>query len=243
MHFRLGVAPVSQTGTWVSGGIIELPLNASSPNPTRNDLDGDGKMDIITYRQSTGWWYGLESGAGYAYPYGFFSMQWGEPSQGDIPVSGDLDGDGKMDIITYRQSTGWWYGLKSASGYAYPDGFFSMQWGEPGQGDIPVSGDLDGDGKMDIIIYRQSTGWWYGLKSANGYAYPDGFFSMQWGEPGQGDMPVSGDLDGDGKMDIIIYRQSNGWWYGLGSANEYAYPEGYASYEWGDTALGDVPIQ
>ena len=44
----------------------------------------------------------------------------------------------------------------------------SYQWGVPG--DQPLSGDFDGDGKTDLVIYRPSTGTWYVRYSTSNYS-------------------------------------------------------------------------
>ena len=75
------------------------------------------------------------------------TVAWGAP--GDIPVPGDYDGNGTVDIAVYRPSTGQWF----------IQGQATVQWGLPG--DVPVPGDYDGNGIVDIAVYRPSTGFWY----------------------------------------------------------------------------------
>jgi len=42
------------------------------------------------------------------------------------------------------------------------------------------SGDLDGDGKRELVVWRPSSGWWYVLRSSTGYAYASAAFYL-WG--------------------------------------------------------------
>src|SRR5579872_154638 len=85
-------------------------------------------------------------------------------------------------------------------------------------------GDYDKDGKTDFVVVRQ---FYSGTCAPNQSCpnnaeewlikYSSGITSTTtvWGQPG--DMPVSGDFDGDGKYDVAIWRPSNGTWYIIAS--------------------------
>jgi len=93
------------------------------------------------------------------------------------------------------------------------------------------SGDHDGDGKTDIVLYR--TGVWSVLLSSTNFASA---LTYQWGETT--DTPVPADYDGDGKTDLAIYRPSTGVWWILPSGTNFATP---FTYQWGHTTDTPVP--
>jgi len=68
------------------------------------------------------------------------------------------------------------------------------------------SGDLDGDFRTDIAVYRPSQGVWYALNSSN-----DSLRIQQFGLPE--DVPAPEDYDGDNVTDIGVFRPSTGTWY------------------------------
>ena len=61
--------------------------------------------------------------------------------------------------------------------------------------------DYNGDGRMDLAVYRPSTRTWYVRNQ----------FAVQFGDTN--DVPVPGDYNGDGLTDIAVYRPSTGTWY------------------------------
>jgi hypothetical protein len=137
---------------------------------------------IAVFRPSDGSWY----------VQGQPSAQWGIP--GDVPVPGDYNGDGQVDVAVYRPSTGQWFFQTSSGGASI------TPWGV--SGDVPVPADYNGDRRADVAVYRPATGAWY----------VQGQFSAQWGGVA-GDIPVPADYTGDGKADIAIYRPSTGTWF------------------------------
>jgi uncharacterized cupin superfamily protein len=165
--------------------------------------------------------------------------QWGNLALGDVPMLADVDGDGKADLGIWRASTGTWYWLTSTSGYAYSSAQ-GVQWGNAALGDQPFTGDFDGDGKADFAVWRPTDGTWYWLTSSSGYAVGS-FGAKQWGTTALGDVPMLADVDGDHKSDLVVWRASTGTWYWLSSSSAYSYA-GARGVQWGNAALGDVPI-
>src|SRR5262249_9196557 len=154
-------------------------------------------------RPTDGTWYWLTSGTGYDNTRAG-SKQWGIASLGDIPMVGDIDGDGRTDLIVWRASTGTWFWLTSTTGYFQPAAGI-LPWGDPSLGDVPMLGDYDGDGRQALGVWRASTGEWHWLTSSTNFSLASAR-SVKWGDSSQGDKPFTGDIDGDGRSELIIWR-------------------------------------
>jgi len=75
-------------------------------------------------------------------------------------------------------------------------------------GDIPLNGDIDGDSKKDIILFRPGhCDWYYQLSSENF----EQTTQVSWGIAN--DRPFVFDYNGDHKDEIITWRPINGCWY------------------------------
>jgi hypothetical protein len=129
------------------------------------------------------------------------SFYYGNP--GDVPFSGDWDGDGVATPGLYRQSDGYVY-IRHTNTQGIADETF--YFGDPG--DYPLVGDFNGDGKDTVSIWRASENRVYIINQlgseGRGLGSADYFFNF--GNPG--DKPFVGDWDGDGVDTIGVWRPS-----------------------------------
>jgi large repetitive protein len=161
------------------------------------DYNGDGKTEQALFaRNATSLnWYVLGLPLPVPVSFGMSAL--------DVPLSGDLSGGGKTDLIYYRPSTAQWYAEQSASGYANTL-LATFGWGGV---DIPVPADYNGDGTTDLAVYRPKVGsttdgyWFLALSNqANGLAAPPITTAQV------GDVPVPGDYENVGHAEAAIFR-------------------------------------
>lgn len=112
--------------------------------------------------------------------------------QGDRPLLGDLDGNGKDDPCVFRTGNRF---VCDQDHDGTPD--LDVSYGRPG--DVPLLGDLDGEGRDDACV-RQGT------RLLCDTAHDGGTAEMvvTFGEAA--DVPLLGDLDGDGDDDPCVRR-------------------------------------
>lgn len=201
------------------------------------DYNGDGKEDIAVFRPSEGVWYiSLDNTSWNDSIKNYKKIKFGV--NGDIPVPGNYDEDKEIEIAVWRPQNGFWYISMNNNDWSNNDSTIKeIQWGK--LGDIPVQCDYDGDGKTNIAIYRpeKSSMWYISLNNTSFSPTNTDYWKIQWGA--SCDVPQPMDYNGDGKMEIAVWRPENGEWY-INMANESYYntPKKYTRVvQWG--GIGD----
>jgi FG-GAP-like repeat len=193
-----------------SGTVVRAIFTGGGPvyaTPTLYDLNGDGRLDIITANAGTGWVVGYDALTG-----GQLFSQLAPPLSPGMgvfatPVVGDLDGDGQPEVVVTSWNTqvyAWHLNGQLVAGF--PVFLYDTLWSSP------ALADLDGDGHKEIVFggdisnyptspYKFDGGLVWAIRS-NGQVQP-GFPILL---PGQTiwSSPAVADINGDGSPDIVV---------------------------------------
>ncbi|MGC1272443.1 MAG: ELWxxDGT repeat protein [Planctomycetaceae bacterium] len=126
---------------------------------------------------------------------------------GDVPATGDWDGDGLTEVGVFRD--GWW-SLDRNGNRQFDSADIVAHYGN--DGDVPVVGDWDGDGRDEVGVFRGGM-WYLDADGTNSFAATDAIYSF--GSPG--DVPVVGDPDNAGLPMLSVFR--GGYWYADANRN------------------------
>jgi Salmonella virulence plasmid 65kDa B protein/FG-GAP-like repeat/Insecticide toxin TcdB middle/N-terminal region len=175
------------------------------------DVNGDGRTDLIVNAMGPSGWRvfsALSNGDGtFAMPNPAGSL-YAFNAQGWSATAGDLNGDGRADLLAYRANSAV---LQVLLGFSQGDGTFAFQVGAGLNGNFDGWGvslaDLNGDGRTDLVpsYIDPNTG---GMKVIAYLSNGDGTFTYGWGYTtniGTGWQMFLSDLDGDGRSDIILF--------------------------------------
>ena len=176
------------------------------------DADGDGDADILVRDTNTGQWFTHPMQNGNSTGATLLSLP--TDSAWTFAVSGDFDGDGTEDIVLRNISTNTWQvyymvggnvnsntSITALSNSTYGVSAYQAQ----------AAGDMNDDGKNEILIRNTSTGAWriYNFVG-NSVSNPSNLYvNTSW------QFQTLEDLNGDGKLDVVLRNTSSGYWSGF----------------------------
>lgn len=180
------------------------------------DANGDGKSDAVVMFKDTGIaMVALSTGSSFTSP----PAQWSADPRiagADKYFLGDVNGDGKADLVGFWNAGGVWRVMYSnGAGFQGPPVLWATNQG------IGTAkqwlADVNGDGKADTVTFDAGSGDWYAsLSTGSGFGPLQKLWSHANGV-GSTDQFVA-DFTGDGKADLGVYFAVNGSWYVTPSA-------------------------
>lgn len=255
---RITLDSVIQKAILSDGQLISLNSTASAPSSLNisrvnvaqpailDDIDADRGSDILVFRPTLDlplWrFFSLSGTNGPTAQTALYDGIMGSYRVGDnrgIPVTGDYNGDGFLDLALYipelgslwlepkgnwlvylskpyDQGTNWLYSKIEPT-----EEELQFHWGNDNAKAVPA--DYDGDGKTDIAVYSPNSGSWSIMLSKYGFnetkaALKSKHFGIYTLFGNYHDIPVPADYNGDKASDLILWREpkdnsSDGQWF------------------------------
>lgn len=181
--------------------------------PAVGDLDGDGHDDLLlgNFGASLLWYRGNGTPAGFTLAdSALVTITRGSQT---VPALGDVDGDGDLDLMIgeasgvlnfYRND-----GTRTAPKFTLVSDEFEKI--DVGRRSAPAFADFDGDGDLDLLIGSDDQGLLLyrneGTKTEPRWVHDPSFHA---GMLPPTVAPAVGDLDGDGKLEVLVGNSGGG---------------------------------
>lgn len=198
------------------------------------DFNGDSKDDLLARKpDGTLWFYPGTGAGGYGPSVKIGNFGW--DSFDALVGAGDVDGDGKNDVIARSPAGSLWFypgtGAVNATstGYGLPVKIGNFGWNSFNA--LAGVGDVNGDGKNDLAARKPDGSLWLypGTGAVNatstGYGLPVKIGAFGW--DAFDIMTGVGDFNGDGHNDLVARKPEGTLWYYQGTGRVDATSGGY----------------
>ena len=203
MNGRRHVAPRS--------GVLGIPADPAWAFAGIGDLNGDGRADILSRHPDGRWRYHAMDGK---------DRLAAESGEAALPADpawrlagvGDFDGDGFDDDVLLRHAgTGRWRYVPM-DGRGVGDGEGGANLSANPSWTVAGIGDLNGDGRDDVLLRHADTSRWY-YYPMDGRTALDGRGAANLSANAAWTFAGIGDLNGDGKDDVLLRHADTSRWH------------------------------
>jgi len=239
--------PAIHQFTWQKVNNLFASDPETNPDTTKyfeGDVDGDGISDMIFFNPQNGDWKVVESDHTGVRQFKTYGNKFaGYDTEDEIQwfkgnVTGDYDGNGKSDIAFYLPKKKEFWVAESQG-----DHFTFKMYGKLTISDVDIfraewfTGDYDGNGISDVILYDEKSGYWIFMTNTGGAfsflkfahnfqnLYRDDYSpALAMNSKSTNDLSkdgksrdkvrfLGGDYNGDGRSDIAFYDARDGKWW------------------------------
>ncbi|TJY67430.1 lysozyme M1 [Arthrobacter sp. CAU 1506] len=195
-------------GSWTDlknfAGLYDRKLR----NATPGDMNGDGNGDLLSRRtDGTMWLYPGNGNGGFGAARQISTGGWQKYDA--IIGAGDLNGDKLPDVLARHTDGSLWFMAGTSSATLKKGVEISAKGWEKFQS-ILVPGDLNGDGKRDVLVTLSDGTAWVFPGLGNGRFGSRTKVASGWGVYNQ--LAAPGDFSGDGKADVLGRRADGSLW-------------------------------
>ena len=190
----------------VANGDLHFFMGSSGDLALAGDWNGDGYHEVGVFRPGTNRFY-LDLTGDYLINTGAGDSSFVMGAAGDLPLVGDWNGDGFDEVGLFRPSSNQFFLDVDGNGQinvAGGDRGFSMG----ASGDLPLTGDWNGDGFDEVGLFRPATNVFYlDMDGNDAISLANGDVSFAMGAAN--DRPLVGDWNNDCSDEVGLFRPSN----------------------------------
>jgi uncharacterized delta-60 repeat protein len=169
------------------------------------DLNGDGHVDVIARNKTTGQWSAAINDGEGNFTVSTYKT-WNASTKWTDTLFGDVNDDGRADVVTRDQVTGKIY-VALSTGTSWGA---AVQWSAWASGtnwtDVQLA-DMNGDGRLDLIGRNTTNGQW-NVALSNGTSFSNSVWAT-WAVRSYADV-IAADFTGDGRADLSLRDQNTG---------------------------------